>query len=75
MRPGNPAFLVWIGDIAELVNSVWGTDSAEAAQLAEALRNAGSRAGGDQADRKYLERLGQIERFLNHLESELNVRD
>jgi hypothetical protein len=72
MRPGNPTFLIWIGDVAELVNSYWGSGSPESERLAKTLRGAGADGSNELGIQFYLERLRAIDGVLGELERELS---
>jgi hypothetical protein len=73
LRPGNPAFLVWIGDIAEFVNAYWGAGSLQSVRLAEVLRGAGAGGNDQKAVQAYLNRLRETDRILADLEAELSA--
>lgn len=69
LRPDNPSYRLWIGDIAELANTVWGIGAAEPLQLAAALHSSPDEAAGaGQEDLYYLERLGRIDAVLESYE-------
>ena len=69
LRPNNPNYLLWIGDIAELANTVWGTGAPEPLWLAEALRGGAERQATD--EERYLARLQAIDAVLAAYEREL----
>jgi hypothetical protein len=71
MRPGNPTFLMWIGDVVEFVNTFWGSGSPESARLAGTLRNAGAAGSGETETQFYLDRLLAIDAVLADLEMEV----
>ena len=73
MRPANPTYLLWIGDIAELANSVWGPGSAQTARLADALRGGGTMARAAVGNSGYLDRLRALDAVLAEFEAELKV--
>ncbi|HTE87165.1 MAG TPA: hypothetical protein VK821_20835 [Dehalococcoidia bacterium] len=71
MRPGNPTYLMWVGDIVELANTFWGSGSAQTLRLAGALHGAGAVGTGDRAVTGYLERLRTLDEILADLEEDL----
>jgi hypothetical protein len=76
LRPESPTYKLWIGDIAEFANTVWGMGSVQSLRLAAALkRPAVGPSTEDAATRNYLERLEQINAVLAEYQQELNGRD
>jgi hypothetical protein len=73
MRAGNPTFLIWIGDVAEFINTLCGAGSAESMRLATALRGAGANDAGEQATLRYLARLKEVDDILAEVERELRA--
>jgi hypothetical protein len=71
LRPGNPSYLVWIGDIAELANTVWGIGAPQPLRLAEALRSAQPNDVDDE-DHAYRRRVEEIDAVLAGYEQELS---
>jgi hypothetical protein len=68
MRPENQSYQLWIGDVAEFANTVWGAGTSQLEQLAAAIRQ--QTAGGDAA-RHYLERLSRVDAVLADYERQL----
>lgn len=71
MRPGNPTYLFWIGDIAELANTVWGAGSDQTRTLAVALRGAAATGDDEQSVQAYLQRLRELDEILAEFELDL----
>jgi hypothetical protein len=70
LRPNNPSYLLWIGDIAELANTVWGSGAPQPLRLAEALRGSAVEESVT-PEEQYLARLQAIDAVLAHYEEEL----
>ena len=70
LRPNSPSYLLWIGDIAELANTVWGSGAPQLLRLAEALRGSAVEEPAT-PEEQYLARLQAIDAVLAHYEEEL----
>jgi hypothetical protein len=70
MRPDSQSYKLWIGDIAEFANTVWGTGAAQLQQLASALRQ---RPDEDDAGEvaRYLRRLNRVDAVLADFERQI----
>jgi hypothetical protein len=66
LKPDNPSYKLWLGDVVELANVQWGVQSAQMQQLREAI-GSGRRTpdGEDDATRRYLERLDTLAAVLD----------
>jgi hypothetical protein len=72
MRPGNGTYLMWMGDVVELANTIWGTGSEQTSRLAVALRDAAA-AGDDEATvQAYISRLRHLDQILLEFEQDLD---
>ncbi len=72
MRPESQSYKLWIGDAAELANTIWGTGTTQLAQLASALRTQRmEHAAGEDEVRRYLDCLNRIDAVLAEYERQL----
>jgi hypothetical protein len=70
LRPGNPSYLLWIGDIAEFANTTWGIGSPQPLRLAAALRSSAGDADAD-LDAGYRARIQAVDAVLADYEKDL----
>lgn len=70
MRPDGPTYKLWLGDVVEAANAIWGAGSPETARIADALRANPAREG-DEAGRRYLRRLESLDEVLAEYERQL----
>lgn len=74
LRPENQRYRLWLGDVVELVNAVWGLQSPQMAQIRQALQSGTvdrSRPASGTGTDRYLERLRRIDAILAACEREL----
>jgi hypothetical protein len=64
LRPGNASYKLWLGDIVELVSTVWGGDSPQMARITDVLRPDSAAPASGSEERRYLERLSRLETVL-----------
>jgi len=70
MQPDGPGYRLWLGDVVEFAQAVWGPGSAQLAGIAGVLR--GSPAPGDESGAfGYLQRLQRLDDLLAGYEREL----
>jgi hypothetical protein len=71
MRPDSQSYKLWLGDAAELANSVWGIGTAQPLQLADAIRQGPEEQSEEDMSRRYLRRLSRIDAVLADWERQL----
>ena len=67
MRPDNPSYKLWLGDVVELVNVQWGVQSQQMGQLRAAIGRGGrlpEPEGDADAERAYVRRLNDVDAVL-----------
>ena len=77
LRPENPSYKLWLGDIIELVTTVWGVSSPQMAPIVALLQPAAvsaiaACAGG--AEHSYRARLDGLDAILAGYEREIEER-
>lgn len=68
LQPDNPSYLLWLGDVIELVNVQWGVSSVQMRQLRAAIGRGGRQPQGEsheERERAYRARLDDIEAVLS----------
>jgi hypothetical protein len=71
LRPDGPRYKLWLGDVVELVQTIWGPGSLQLSEVAAAVR--GPVAPDDAAALRYLKRLQRLDRVLEDLERQLSA--
>jgi hypothetical protein len=64
MQAGSPAYKLWLGDLVEFVQALWGPGSPQLAQIADQLRGGSVESGS----LTYLRRLQGLDRLLEEYE-------
>jgi hypothetical protein len=68
MRPESPAYKLWLGDVVELANAVWGVGAPEVERIAAALRSKPPAEVLADPGRAYLRRLDLLDSVLAEYE-------
>ena len=64
LRPDNLSYKLWLGDLVELVNTVWGKSSPQMARISDVLRRAPNDAGESLGEQRYRGRLNELDAIL-----------
>lgn len=72
MRADGPSYKLWLGDVVEFANTVWGAGSDEVSRIAAVLREELAGAG-EMSERRYLRRLERLDGVLAEIEGEFGT--
>ncbi|MGI8549696.1 MAG: hypothetical protein ACR2PL_02700 [Dehalococcoidia bacterium] len=75
LRPDSPSYHLWLGDVVELVNTVWGSGSPQMQQITAALTQRDSGPilnGGFTGERAYVRRVDSLDAVLAGYERDLD---
>jgi hypothetical protein len=75
MQVDNPTYKLWLGDIVELVQAVWGSDAPQLEEIVAALREHPTLPKEEGATLRYIARLDRLHRVLMECERDLTPTD
>lgn len=76
LTPDSPSYKLWLGDVVELINAVWGPQSTQMAGMAQALRPQSPATSGrsvpEASELAYVRRLNALDALLSAYGSDLD---